>query len=248
MGTTIYVADDEKNIRDLLTAFLTSDGYTVRSFSTGDALVEAFGKKPCHLVILDIMMPGTDGLEVCEQLRHVTRVPIIILTAKDSELDYVRGIALGGDDYLTKPFKPTVLLMRVRALLRRVAMDHQERSAPTTAPQDPAEARVGDLVDSRERNAVLRNGRELPLTPTELRLLSCMLAHPGRAFSRRELLEKVWGHAEGVETRVTDETVRRLRRKLAAAGSQVRIRTVWGHGYRIDDGSGREETSREGAG
>ena len=106
MGHSIYLADDEKSIRELLHSFLASDGYTVRSFESGDALLEAFRQEPAELVILDIMMPGTDGLAVCRELRSVSDIPIILLTAKDSELDYVMGISQGSDDYLTKPFRP----------------------------------------------------------------------------------------------------------------------------------------------
>ena len=113
MGHSIYLADDEKSIRELLHSFLASDGYTVRSFESGDALLEAFRQEPAELVILDIMMPGTDGLTVCRELRTLSDIPIILLTAKDSELDYVMGISQGSDDYLTKPFRPTILLMKV---------------------------------------------------------------------------------------------------------------------------------------
>ena len=109
MGHSIYLADDEKSIRELLHSFLASDGYTVRSFESGDALLEAFHQEPAELVILDIMMPGTDGLTVCRELRALSDIPIILLTAKDSELDYVMGISQGSDDYLTKPFRPTIL-------------------------------------------------------------------------------------------------------------------------------------------
>ena len=132
VGHTIYLADDEKSIRELLHSFLTSDGYEVRSFESGDALRAAFQQEPAELVILDIMMPGTDGLTVCRELRSVSDIPIILLTAKDSELDYVMGISQGGDDYLTKPFRPTILLMKVRALLRRVEMDRGKTAAATT--------------------------------------------------------------------------------------------------------------------
>ena len=129
MGHSIYLADDEKSIRELLHSFLASDGYTVRSFESGDALLEAFCQEPAELVILDIMMPGTDGLTVCRELRSVSDIPIILLTAKDSELDYVMGISQGSDDYLTKPFRPTILLMKVQALLRRVEMDRGKTAA-----------------------------------------------------------------------------------------------------------------------
>lgn len=122
MAYSIYVADDEKNIRELLKNFLQSDGYEVSAYDTGDLLLAAFERKPADLVILDIMMPGRDGIECVKELRKYSSVPIILLTAKDGELDYVNGITLGSDDYLTKPFRPTVLLMRVKALLRRAEM------------------------------------------------------------------------------------------------------------------------------
>ena len=127
MGYSIYIAEDDKKIRELIHRFLESDGYAVISFENGDELLTAFRKNPADLVILDIMMPGTDGLEICSRLREFTDVPIILLTAKDSELDYVSGITQGSDDYLTKPFRPTILLMRVKALLRRVEMSKNKR-------------------------------------------------------------------------------------------------------------------------
>ena len=143
MGHSIYLADDEKSIRELLHSFLASDGYTVRSFESGDALLEAFRQEPAELVILDIMMPGTDGLTVCRELRAVSDIPIILLTAKDSELDYVMGISQGSDDYLTKPFRPTILLMKVKALLRRVEMDRGK----TAAAEDELIADYNRLVE-----------------------------------------------------------------------------------------------------
>ena len=181
MGHSIYLADDEKSIRELLHSFLASDGYTVRSFESGDALLEAFRQEPAELVILDIMMPGTDGLTVCRELRSVSDIPIILLTAKDSELDYVMGISQGSDDYLTKPFRPTILLMKVRALLRRVEMDRGK-----TAAVD--ELRYGDLRYSATENAVFCGSTIVALTQTELRLLSYMMKQPEKAYSREELL------------------------------------------------------------
>ncbi len=136
MGYSIYIAEDDKKIRELIHRFLESDGYAVISFENGDELLTAFRKNPADLVILDIMMPGTDGLEICSRLREFTDVPIILLTAKDSELDYVSGITQGSDDYLTKPFRPTILLMRVKALLRRVEMSKNKISEEKTSQQE----------------------------------------------------------------------------------------------------------------
>ena len=226
MGHSIYLADDEKSIRELLHSFLASDGYTVRSFESGDALLEAFRQEPAELVILDIMMPGTDGLTVCRELRAVSDIPIILLTAKDSELAYVMGISQGSDDYLTKPFRPTILLMKVKALLRRVEMDRGK-----TAAED--ELHYGDIRYSATENAIFYGTAPVSLTQTELRLLSYMMKQPEKAYSREELLSAVWGFDSEVETRVTDETLRRIRKKLLQAGSTVSVSTIWGFGYKL---------------
>ena len=235
MGHSIYLADDEKSIRELLHSFLASDGYTVRSFESGDALLEAFRQEPAELVILDIMMPGTDGLTVCRELRSVSDIPIILLTAKDSELDYVMGISQGSDDYLTKPFRPTILLMKVRALLRRVEMDRGKTAAAVD------ELRYGDLRYSATENAVFCGSTIVALTQTELRLLSYMMKQPEKAYSREELLSAVWGFDSEVETRVTDETLRRIRKKLTQSGSTVSVSTIWGFGYKLK-GAERQQT------
>ena len=226
MGHSIYLADDEKSILELLHSFLASDGYTVRSFESGDALLEAFRQEPAELVILDIMMPVTDGLTVCRELRAVSDIPIILLTAKDSELDYVMGISQGSDDYLTKPFRPTILLMKVKALLRRVEMDRGK-----TAAED--ELHYGDIRYSATENAIFYGTAPVSLTQTELRLLSYMMKQPEKAYSREELLSAVWGFDSEVETRVTDETLRRIRKKLLQAGSTVSVSTIWGFGYKL---------------
>ena len=226
MEHSIYLADDEKSIRELLHSFLASDGYTVRSFESGDALLETFRQDPAELVILDIMMPGTDGLTVCRELRAVSDIPIILLTAKDSELDYVMGISQGSDDYLTKPFRPTILLMKVKALLRRVEMDRGK-----TAAED--ELHYGDIRYSATENAIFYGAAPVSLTQTELRLLSYMMKQPEKAYSREELLSAVWGFDSEVETRVTDETLRRIRKKLLQAGSTVSVSTIWGFGYKL---------------
>ena len=161
MKQRIYIAEDEKNIRETLQRFLENDGYEVCAFETGDALLGVFYKKRADLVILDIMMPGTDGLTCCRRIREKDNVPIILLTAKDTEYDYVNGILQGGDDYLTKPFRPTVLLMRVKALLRRVEM---ERGGD---PMD-RDITVGDLRFSGDEKRLFCREKPLALSPNEL--------------------------------------------------------------------------------
>lgn len=231
MSHSIYIADDERNIRDLIKSFLESDGYEVSAFETGDELKAAFDEKPADLVILDIMMPGTDGLTVCKQLREESGVPIIILTAKDSEYDYVHGITIGSDDYLTKPFRPTALLMRVRSLLRRMDMNEKSDHSSKASEEDTG---IGDLTFSSSRNEILCSGKPIKLTRTELKMLSYMMKNPDKAYSRDELLEAIWGFDTKAETRVTDETLRRIRKQLSACESNVSVKTMWGFGYRIE--------------
>jgi two-component system, OmpR family, response regulator ResD len=228
MSYSIYIADDEDNIRELIRNFLQSDGYEVEDFPNGDLLFERFMKKPCDLVVLDIMMPGTDGLSICRKLREITSIPIIMLTAKDSELDYINGINTGSDDYITKPFRPTMLLMKIRALLRRVEMDGARQG------DDNIQYSFGDLTYDTDKNAVLRNGEEVRFTQTELRMFSFMMKNPEKVYSRDSLLAEVWGFDDEVETRVTDETLRRIRKKLSLAGSNVSVVTVWGYGFRLE--------------
>lgn len=231
MSHSIYIADDEKNIRDLIKSFLESDGYEVSAFETGDELKAVFDEKPADLVILDIMMPGTDGLTLCRKLREESSVPIIILTAKDSEYDYVQGITIGSDDYLTKPFRPTALLMRVRSLLRRMDMNEKGDHSSKMSDEDIS---IGDLTFSGRRNEILCGGRPVKLTRTELKMLSYMMKNPEKAYSRDELLNAIWGYDTKVETRVIDETLRRIRKQLSACESNVSVRTMWGFGYRIE--------------
>ena len=181
----------------------------MQAFETGDLLFDAFKKSPCDLVILDIMMPGNNGLIICTKLREISNVPIIMLTAKDTEDDYISGLALGSDDYFTKPFSPIKLTMRIKAMLRRVDM--------TKAPESKSE----EILEM------------LNLTRTEYRLLAYMLENTGKAIPRQELLNTIWGYDSIVETRATDDTVKRLRRKLSEANSKITIETVWGFGFKL---------------
>ena len=222
----IYVADDDENIRQVIKTFLASDGYQVEDFPTGDLLLERFLRRGCDLVILDVMMPGSDGFAICTELRKISTVPIIMLTARDSENDYAMGLGLGSDDYITKPFSAMSLLMRVRAIFRRIGFERQKGAAP--APEALA---VGRLTLDEGGRHILRDGSPLLLTPTEYELLKYLMQHAGQAVSREELLNQIWGYETAVETRATDDTVRRLRQKLD--GSGVAVEAVWGYGFRL---------------
>ena len=219
MGHSIYLADDEKSIRELLHSFLASDGYTVRSFESGDALLEAFRQEPAELVILDIMMPGTDGLAVCRELRSVSDIPIILLTAKDSELDYVMGISQGSDDYLTKPFRPTILLMKVKALLRRARIVDEHRIT------------IGDVELDYDTHTVRRGHDAQVLPPKEFNLLYKLLAYPERTFTRLELLDEIWGMDSESDDKTVNVHINRLRTRFYD-WPEFEIQTIRGIGYR----------------
>lgn len=229
MQRLIYLADDEVNIRNLVKAFLEKEGYLVEAFETGDLLLEAFHEKECDLVILDITMPGNSGLIICAQLRAVSGVPIIMLTAKDTEDDYISGLSLGSDDYFTKPFSPVKLTMRVKAMLRRMDMNVTADSAEKST----SEVVYGDITILSDKMAALCRQEELNLTRTEFNLLSYLINNNHKALSRQELLNTLWGYDHAIESRATDDTVKRLRRKLYNANSRVSIDTVWGFGFKI---------------
>lgn len=226
----IYIADDDDNIRQVVKTFLLSDGYRVEDFPTGDLLLERFRESPCDLAILDVMMPGSDGFAVCTALRKASTVPIIMLTARDSENDYAMGLGLGSDDYITKPFSAMALLMRVRAMFRRIDFERQKHTAP--APQTVT---VGNLRLDEDKRRILNGNTVLALTPTEYEVLKYLMLRADQAVSREELLNAVWGFETAVETRATDDTVRRLRQKLNGCG--VRIAAVWGFGFRLEAGT-----------
>lgn len=231
MDKLIYFAEDEANIRIAIAAFLEKEGYQVKAFETGDLLFEAFLSTVPDLVILDVMMPGSSGFVICEQIRTTSNVPIIMLTARGSDEDYTTGITLGSDDYLTKPFSPIKLVMRVKALFRRL-----EIADSATGSKDDTGSllvRYADIAINTDTMQSFCNGVELKLTITELNFLLYLLKNQEKAVARDELLSAVWDYEVEVETRVTDDTVKRIRKKLATAGSKVVVETVWGFGFRV---------------
>lgn len=230
MNELIYLADDETNIREVVKSFLESEGYRVAAFEDGDQLFAAFQEEPCDLIILDIMMPGSSGFDVCRQIRQTSTVPIIMLTARDSDLDYATGINLGSDDYFTKPFSAMSLVMRVKAILRRVEYERADSGKTSDNPLT-----YSDLEINRQSKKVALAGKPVELTPNEYNLLSYLLENSDRAVSREELLNNIWGYTCEVETRAADDTVRRLRKKLMD-GKAV-IETVWGFGFRLKEKS-----------
>ena len=217
----IAVVEDDEVIAHAVAARLRAEGFDVEVAADGPAGVELCRRARPDVVVLDLMLPGLDGLEVCRQIQRVRPVPVLMLTARDAEADLEIGLAVGADDYMTKPFSPRELVARVRALLRRA-----ERSAsPGGEP-----LRIGALTIDATTRRVSRDGRVIHLTPTEFDLLSRLAATPHVVFGRRRLLEEVWGYRVGAGERTVDSHVRALRRKL---GSDL-IRTVHGIGYALD--------------
>ncbi|MGB4437646.1 MAG: response regulator transcription factor [Sedimentibacter sp.] len=225
MKKTIYIADDERNIRELISMFLSNEGFEVTSFSNGDELLETFLQKPADMVILDVMMPGNDGFSLCTQIRNRSNALIIIVSARDSEIDRITGITLGSDDYMIKPFSPMELVARVKALFRRLELDMGSISADILS--------FGNFkINSATREAYV-DGRPFDMTPTELVLIAYLLQNITRAVSREELLKNVWKFDFEIDTRATDDVVKRLRKKLTSAGADIRIDTVWGYGFKL---------------
>lgn len=226
MQESIYIADDEKNIREVVESFLESEGYQVKTFENGDLLFTAFLEKPCDLIILDIMMPGRDGFSICREIRQQSTVPIIMLTARDSDMDYAAGINLGSDDYFTKPFSAISLVMRIKAIFRRIEFEKNAKGMRILPV-----LRFEDIEINQQKKVVKIGGNIVELTPIELNLLTYLLENRDKAVSRNELLNKIWGYNSEVETRAADDSVRRLRKKIAQ--SNAVIETVWGFGFRL---------------
>ena len=223
MTKIIYFADDEKNIRDLVVPFLEHDGFTVRAFETGALLLEAYKNQKPDLVILDIMMPGTNGLDVMKSIRQYDNIPIIMLTARDSDVDFITAFNLGTDDYFTKPFSPIKLSLHVKALFKR--LDEK-------AIKNDTQYQFLDLTLDTEKRIALLSNEEMPLTKTEFDFLLVLIEKPETAFSRETLLNRIWGF-DDIESRAVDDTIKRLRKKFKQYHSQVSIKTVWGYGFKL---------------
>ncbi len=222
----VLVVDDDHTVREVVVSYLRAGRHDVDEAADGETALESMRARPADLVVLDLMLPGIDGLEVCRRLRETSDVPVIMLTALGGETDRVVGLEQGADDYVTKPFSPRELVLRVDSVLRRAG----ERATPT----EPGTVTDRDLVVDAVRHVATLAGRELALTVREFDLLRFLVSHPGVAFSRDQLLADVWGWSFGDQSTVTVH-VRRLREKVEADPTRpVRLVTVWGVGYRWD--------------
>ncbi|WP_208028021.1 response regulator transcription factor [Rhabdothermincola sediminis] len=224
VGTRILAVEDDERIRTAVKMALEDEGWVVEEAESGEEALDSFNRHPSDVVLIDIMLPGVDGFEVCRSIRRNSDVPIVMVTARADTHDVVAGLEAGADDYLTKPFAPKELSARIRALLRRVR----------TSDPGVAHLKFGDLEIIPEEGVVLRDGQEVHLTKTEFRLLVELASSPGRVFSREVLLERVWGYGYFGDGRLVDVHVRRLRTKIEADPANPRhVVTVRGLGYKL---------------
>ncbi|WNI30736.1 response regulator transcription factor [Streptomyces sp. ITFR-6] len=234
----VLVVDDDPTVSEVVAGYLTGAGYEVARAADGPAALECFARRRPDLVVLDLMLPGMDGFEVCRRMRAHGRVPVIMLTARGDEDDRILGLETGADDYVTKPFSPRELVLRVDSVLRRA------HAAPVPAGRSAPLRGAGLVLDPAARSAT-REGGALALTLREFDLLAFLLRHPGRVFTREELMSEVWGWDFGDLSTVTVH-VRRLRGKVEADPARPElIRTVWGVGYRLDLPPGDEPAAPE---
>jgi DNA-binding response OmpR family regulator len=222
--TTVLVVDDEQIVRDVVTSYLEREGYRTLEAADGEAARRFLEQGEPNLVVLDVMLPKIDGLELCRWIRSRSDLPVIMLTAREEETDRIVGLELGADDYVTKPFSPRELVARVRTVLRRA-----------NSPADGAgTATFGEVVVDAAAREVTRDGEPVTLTAKEFDLLWFLAAHPRQVFSRDQLMDAIWGYASAIDTGTVTVHIRRLREKIESDPARPdHLQTVWGVGYRL---------------
>lgn len=225
MKTRILLVDDDPNIRQLVRLYLEKEGFDVTEAARGDEALQMFRTSPPNLMLLDIMLPEMDGWQVCREVRKISNIPIIMLTAKDDTFDKVLGLELGADDYVVKPFDSKELVARIKAVIRR----YQNGDAPEK------ELVFTGLTINISQYTVTYMGNELEMPPKEIELLYFLASHPGMVFTREQLLEQVWGYDYFGDSRTVDVHVKRIREKISGGESMGwMIKTVWGVGYKFE--------------
>ncbi|MFQ3545234.1 response regulator transcription factor [Halobacillus rhizosphaerae] len=224
MNHIVGLVEDDPNIRDIVEGYLLKEGFQVKALDTAEKAWEVFAQEPPDLWVLDLMLPGMDGYEFCKRVRQSSEVPIIIISAKDDEVDKILGLELGGDDYLTKPFSPRELVARVKRHLKR-----WEVMQPDQMNVQEDIIRAGSLLLNETERSAYFNNQEVEVTTKEFEMLRILAEQENRAFSREELLVKVWGDDYFGSDRAVDDLVKRLRKKM----KELPLETVWGHGYRL---------------
>lgn len=235
----IYIADDDKNVCDLLKSQLISEDYNVEVFYEAISLLKRFEKQPCDLIITDIMMPNMFGYDLCKEIRKESEVPMIMISAKDEEIDRVLGLELGSDDYISKPFSLREISLKVRNILKRASM---------ISKQSQDQLVCKNLEINTTNRTVLINDVELQTTTKEYELLELLIKNINQAFSREKIIESVWGYDYAGDSRQVDHLIKRLRKKMLLADSECKIETIWGYGYkvnRIPDNAGNMDEAVE---
>lgn len=224
----ILICDDQPAVHETLGAYLDVEGYTHSDAFDGEQALALVQSKSPDLIILDLMMPKINGMDVCREIRKTSKVPIIMLTAKGEEIDRILGLELGADDYIIKPFSPREVIARVKAVLRRFSEQDEQ---PATV------LRFDNLEINLSHYEVTANGESVPFTPKEVEILYFLASHPGQVFDREQILSKVWGYDYFGDTRAVDTQIKRIRQKLPQEGVSWSIRTVYGVGYKFEVGA-----------
>ena len=225
----ILIVDDDENIANLISLYLTKECYETRIEHDGQSALDAFKEYAPNLILLDIMLPGLDGYEVCREIRRESKVPIIMLSAKTEVFDKVLGLELGADDYIIKPFDSKELVARVKAVLRR----YTEAPAPVEKKPDEKRVEYKDLIINLSNYEVIYKGKPVEMTPREIELLYFLASSPNQVFTREQLLDQIWGYEYAGDTRTVDVHIKRIREKIADT-DQWSIGTVWSVGYRFE--------------
>lgn len=228
----IYVIDDDESVRTVVERYLLREGFAVNSFVSGEEALTAMQRTMPDMVILDIMLPGLSGYDLCKWLRSRSDLPIIMVSARDEEVDRILGLELGSDDYLAKPFSPRELVARVRTVFRRLRVVH----IPIGQIDAEQALQCGDLTLRDEERRISRQDQDMVLTTKEYELLAYLIKHKNRAFTREQLLTQVWGYEYIGDERAIDDLIKRLRKKIGQVDSHVEIVTVWGYGYKLEGG------------
>lgn len=227
---TILVVDDDPDIRDVIHIYLRNEGHTVIEAENGRAAIDKINEHTIHLIILDVMMPVMDGIQACIHMRKQTNIPIIMLSAKEEDIDKIIGLTTGADDYMVKPFNPLELLARVQAQLRRQRLTSKEE-----VPAQTMIIEIRDLMIDIKKHAVTMKGVSISLTPLEFSILELIASHPGQVFSSNQIYEQVWKEPYGYSDNTVMVHIRNLREKLEVSSKDPQyIKTVWGVGYKIE--------------
>ena len=224
----IYVVDDEQKIRDLIKTYLIREGYDVQVFGDGQTAYDSFLALVADMLIIDIMMPGMDGYSLCNEIRKISKVPIIMVSAKDDEIDRILGLELGSDDYIAKPFSPREMVARVKSIFRRIK-DEPEKN---DLEQRECMSCKDVMIFPEERRIVVDN-KEVEFTTKEYDLLLFLVKNKNKAFNREQLIRNIWGYDYLGDNRTIDDLIKRIRKKLSDVNSEIEITTVWGYGYKI---------------